>query len=474
MKHHFKTYLLLLFLTAYQTVFSQFLNPQLPIKVAANGRYLEYANGKPFFWMGDTGWQLLHKLSRKDVDLYLETRFQQGFNVIQLVIMPELNGLKTPNKIGEVPILNNDLDKPNEKYFEFVDYVLIKAASLGIYIAMLPSWGDTWDYIPLGEKNLVFTTDKAFRFGKYLGDRYKNQWNIVWIMGGDRNPENMHHYEIINSLVSGLKEGENNKHLITFHPGGDCSSASFFHDEKWLDFNMTQTGHSNRKVPNYLYSLNNYCLTPVKPTIDGEPRYENIPVRFWEINIDSTYRKNPYDMADSLTPHGYFNDYDVRTAAYWSVFSGAFGHTYGNGSVWCFWEKGAYSSIAIRNCWQKEIFSSGSIQMGYLRKLIEKYGLDLLQPDRNVIVNNNFLSIDYIASLRARNGSVLLIYNPVQTKFKVSLKKITGNQVFYAWFNPRNGTITKKLLLKNTGLIEEFEPPQMPNELDWVLVLTNN
>ena len=90
-----------------------------------------------------------------------------------------------------------------------------------------------------------------------------------------------------------------------------------------------------------------------------------------------------------------------------------------------------------------------------------------------MITNNNFLSKDYIASLRAKDGAVVLIYTPVQTRFKVSLKKISGNQVFYAWFNPRNGTITNKLLLKNTELIAEFEPPQTANELDWVLVLTN-
>ena len=105
---------------------------------------------------------------------------------------------------------------------------------------------------------------------------------------------------------------------------------------------------------------------------------------------------------------------------------------------------------------------------------MERYGSDLLQPDRNVITNNTFLSTDYIASLRASNGAVVLIYNPVQTKFKVSLKKISGNQVFYSWFNPRNGTSTDKQLLRNTGLIAEFEPPQTPNELDWVLVLSNS
>lgn len=473
MKHDFKIYLLLFCVTVSQTVFSQFLNPKLPIKVSPNGRYVEYENGKPFFWLGDTGWRLLDKLSREQVDLYLETRYKQGFNVIQLGII-DRSSFRARNKSGEMAIVNNDLDRPNEKYFELLDYVLAKAAGLGIYIAIVPAFGSAWDYIPAGDNKVVFTADKSFRFGKYLGDRYKNQWNIVWIMGGDRNPESTHHYEVINSLVKGLKEGEKVKHLITYHPGGDCSSASFFHDDTWLDFNMTQTGHSDRKVPNYLYSLNNYCLTPVKPTIDGEPRYENIPVRYWEMKVDSSYKKNPYNIPDSLTPDGYFNDYDVRTAAYWSVFSGAFGHTYGNGSVWCFWEKGDYSSIPIRNIWQKEILSAGSFQMGYLRKLIEKYSSDLLQPDRNVITNNNFLSTDYIASLRASNGAVVLIYNPVQTKFKVSLKKISGNQVFYSWFNPRNGTSTDKQLLKNNGFIAEFEPPQTPNELDWVLVLTNS
>ena len=165
MKYQFKTYLLLFFVTVCQTAVSQFLNPKLPIKVAPNGRYLEYENGKPFFWMGDTGWQLLHRLSKKEVDLYLETRYKQGFNVIQLGII-DGSSYKSPNKFGEMPILNNDLDRPNEKYFELLDYVLTKAASLGMYIAILPSWGSTWDYIPEGEKKLHITPDKSFRFGK--------------------------------------------------------------------------------------------------------------------------------------------------------------------------------------------------------------------------------------------------------------------------------------------------------------------
>ena len=138
MKHYFKAYLLLFFVTVYQTALCQFLNPKLPVKVAPNGRYLEYKNGKPFFWMGDTGWDLLHNLSKDKVDLYLETRYKQGFNVIQLGLI-DMNSFKSPNKLGDFPILNNDLDRPNEKYFELLDYVLTKAASLGMYIAILPA-----------------------------------------------------------------------------------------------------------------------------------------------------------------------------------------------------------------------------------------------------------------------------------------------------------------------------------------------
>lgn len=457
------------FITLSTHLFGQFDNPKLPLRVSSNGRSLEYENGKAFFWLGDTGWELLHRLDKSEVNYYLETRARQGFNVIQLVVIPELNGLSTPNRLGDLPLVDFDLGRPNEKYFQFVDYVVDKAASLGLFVAMMPSWGDAWNVQPHSFNRAYFTVENSFAFGKYIGSRYKNQWNIVWVMGGDRNPETSTHYAIIRSEVKGIKEGDGGKHLMTYHPGGDCSSASFFHEDKWLDFNMTQTGHSDRRVPTYLYSLNNYVMNPVKPCLDGEPRYEDLPVKFWEMKLDSSYMKNPYTIADSQTPYGYFNDYDVRTAAYWSVFSGACGHTYGNGSVWCFWQKGVFAPIAIKHSWQKAMNSPGGIQMGYLRTLMEQFGIDKFSPDRNAITNNSFAGQNYNAAIRAKDGSSTLIYSPAGEKFKVSLTKIKEGKVFATWFNPREGLFSKQISIVTSQCIMEFAPPS--KGIDWVLVL---
>ena len=40
--------------------------PQL--KVSENQRFLVYADGKPFFWLGDTAWELFHRLNREEAD----------------------------------------------------------------------------------------------------------------------------------------------------------------------------------------------------------------------------------------------------------------------------------------------------------------------------------------------------------------------------------------------------------------------
>lgn len=50
--------------------------------------------------------------------------------------------VKAPNAYGEKPFVNLDASKPNEAYFKHVDYIVDKAAALGLYIGMLPTWGD--------------------------------------------------------------------------------------------------------------------------------------------------------------------------------------------------------------------------------------------------------------------------------------------------------------------------------------------
>ena len=147
-----------------------------------------YENGDPFFWMADTAWELLHRCDREEVDMYLNKRKEQGFNVIQTVALAELNGLRDPNAYGHLPLINENVDQPNPEYFEHVDYVLEKAQSLDMYIALLPTWGDKLFKNSWGVGPEILNEENAYHYGKWLGERYRSQENIIWIIGGDRNP----------------------------------------------------------------------------------------------------------------------------------------------------------------------------------------------------------------------------------------------------------------------------------------------
>ena len=141
---------LLYFITMTLNGFSQF-------SVSSNKRFL-LKDGKPFFWLGDTGWELFHRLTREEADKYLKRRSEQGFTVIQAVVLAEFDGLHTPDANGDIPLINDDPAKPNEKYFEHVDYIIDKANSYNMNIAVLPTWGDKINKDKWGAGPEIFNT----------------------------------------------------------------------------------------------------------------------------------------------------------------------------------------------------------------------------------------------------------------------------------------------------------------------------
>jgi len=198
--HQFSVVILLLF-------YCFCLNAQ-KLEVHESGRYLVSDDGAPFFWMADTAWELFHRCNREEADLYLSKRASQGFNVIQAVVLAEQDGLNTPNPYGNIPLESFDPIKPNIKYFEHVDYLINKADELGIYIALLPTWGDKLFTESWGTGPEIFNTNNARVFGKWIGDRYRERDNIIWIVGGDRNPrEGSLDEEVWNQMAEGICEG---------------------------------------------------------------------------------------------------------------------------------------------------------------------------------------------------------------------------------------------------------------------------
>ena len=132
--------------------------------ISQNGRFIQHENGDPFFLLADTAWELFHRLTLEEIDLYLDIRRTQGFNVIQAVLISELDGLRTPNAYGLLPLSDMNPDKPNAVYLELIDKVLRLAEKKLMYLAIVPVWGDKIDQV-FGIGPEIFDEANAYSYG---------------------------------------------------------------------------------------------------------------------------------------------------------------------------------------------------------------------------------------------------------------------------------------------------------------------
>jgi hypothetical protein len=414
-------------------------------------RFISQGNSKVFYWLGDTAWELFHRLPREEVDLYLKNRADKGFTVIQAAALAEFDGLTQPNAYGQLPLIDNNPAQPNEAYFKHVDYVIDKAAQYQLFVALLPTWGDKFNK-KWGTGPEVFTPENARIYGEFLGSRYKNK-NVIWMLGGDRNPENEQHYKIIRAMVEGLKAGDEGSRLMTYYPTGNSNSAAFFHQEPWLNINMFQSGQMGRNRQNYVMMRQNNYLFPVKPTLDGGARYENGPIN-WNPEL------------------GYFDDFDVRQAAWWAALSGAAGHTYGSHDVWQFFDPKRNPPISYaRTHWKRSLDLPGAYQMGFLRRLMESHPWWRLMPEQRLIKNDNPEGAAYQIAALSEDGNFMMAYTPYGKPLQIDLSMLKAAPRLIAyWYNPRDGVSIPIGTLKNEGVLE-FKPYAAGPGTDWVLVL---
>ena len=436
------------------------------IRVTENRRYLEFENGKPFLYLGDTAWELFHRLNREEATQYLTNRAQKGFTVIQAVVLAPLDGLTVPNAYGEVPLKDRNPATPNEAYFRHVDYIVDKAEDLGLVIGMLPTWGSYW-----ASGKSIFTPATARQYGRFLGSRYRDK-PIIWILGGDRSVTTDDERAVLDAMAEGLGEGDGGAHLKTFHPIGPGLSSIKLHQAPWLDFNMSQSSHAARDHDNGLYMEHDYALTPAKPTMDGEPRYEGIPVGFYNRGASGMER---------------FDDYDVRQAAYWSLLSGACGFTYGNNNVWQMFRPGvtgpddlarrdlfgeAGSNIGANTPWYEALDHPGAFQMRHVRRLFDSLPFTRLVPDQRIVLNGPTTGGAKIRAARASDGSFVLVYSPRGESVTLDKSLIKAERQREYWYDPRYGTAYAFKDQDSWG-IQTFTPPTSGRGNDWILVLTD-
>ncbi len=395
--------------------------------VSANNRYLVHEDGTPFFWLGNTAWLLPERLNREEAEYFLDNERKAGFNVEQVQV---LNAIPTYNVYGHAA--NNaefDFSTVSQKgvygYWEHLDYIVGVAEANGIYIAMDCIWGSMVD---------LMDVKKAEALGSFLGARYRDCPNIIWMIGGDIRGDKSP--EVWDALARAIRKQDPN-HVMTFHPRGRTTSAWWFNDREWLDFNMFQSGHrrygqrngdgdytiaENTEEDNWRYVDMSLEKGPVKPVLDGEPSYEDIP----------------QGLHDFSAPR--WADHDVRRYAYWAVFAGAFGHTYGHNSVMQFIRPGLMASYAADKPWWDALRDPGYNQMKYLKWLMLALPFTERVADQGVVAGQNGERYDRVIATRGED--YLLVYNYSGKPMSVDLGRISGSRKNVWWMDPSDGSLT--------------------------------
>jgi hypothetical protein len=218
---------------------------------------------------------------------------------------------------------------------------------------------------------------------------------------------------------------------------------------------MIQSSHGALDHDNGLFVEHDYALEPARPTLDAEPRYEQIPVGFYFRDHDR---------------HRRFDDDDVRQAAYWALLAGACGHTYGNNNVWQMWRPGQESKIQADVPWWEAIEDPGARQMGLLRRLFESRPFTLLVPDHELVVEGPAGFGAKVRAARARDGSFAFVSSPMGERFTVDKRAIADPRVREIWYDPRYGVARHFHTTDNTGF-QTYTPPTSGRGEDWVLIL---
>lgn len=430
------------------------------LAVHPDGHYLMTSEGKPFFWLGDTAWELFHRLNREEAVRYLDNRAKLGYNVVQAVCLAELDGVDTPDAYGHLPLVDRDPSRPavaegpDDDYWDHVDFVVREANRRGIYVAMLPTWGRWW------KKDCIFTPERAAVYGEWLGRRYRDA-GLVWVLGGDRPVETDAERAIIEAMAAGLRRGDGGAHLVSFHPNGGAASSRYFPGGAPLDFHMRQNGHTIDYPQNpderYAGTLSDWRRSPAKPVIDAEPVYEGHPVAF-----------QPDRQGHTVAA-------DIRRAFYWDVFNGAFGHTYGHHSIWQMYDRGRGPVNRPLMTWSEALDEPGARQLGLAKKLFESRAFFTRVPAPEIIVASSPASLvpgagtRRFAATRDSDGSFAMVYAPVGRPFKVDLSCIRAPRCRVAWFDPRTGE-ERDVRYVEPSHVHEFTPPAPGELLDWVLV----
>jgi hypothetical protein len=413
--------------------------PHYPLKLSSDGKYIVDQENRPFFINGDTAWSLIAQLSQSEAEIYLSDRARKGFNLIVVNLIEHKFAANAPaNQAGQAPFnVPGDFSSPNEQYFAHADWIIKKAAEKNITVLLAPLYlgyqcGNEGWCSEVKKSSLASIRN----YGRYLGKRYKDFGNIIWLVGGDADPQAHGVAQNLRELVAGIQEFDKN-HMFTAHNAREQSAADVWPNEPWLTINNVYTQSEAYRV-----AIAQFDRPGSKPLFLIEGVYEN---------------------EHNSTPSG------LRRQAYWTILSGGVaGHIFGNCPIWHF-NAPSGSGFCGGRSWRSHLDSEGSITLSHIGRLFGSRAFYSLLPDRShTVLTDGFHSGANLAvAARASDGSTIIAYIPTGRTVTIDLSQVTGPTARVWWFNPRTAATV------SIGTYSADGPRlfRTPDAEDWVVVV---
>ena len=313
------------------------------LRMSEDGRHFEHADGKPFFWLGDTWWKCLSKrMTWEGFQELTADRAAKEFNVVHIVCgaYPDENHFQErwKNEAG-FPYHRKDFSEVNPEYFDYADRRIRHLVENGIVPAIVGGWGRA-------DCNIMELVgiDGMKRHWRYLIARY-GAFPTIWITGGEsRGPD-------WTETAKYVRATDYFDRPITMHPQGGASGRGSVTDESAVNFDMLQTGHGGWPLAERVIPLlkQAYDREPAMPVIIGEHSYEQ---------------------------HMQTGFADVQRYVFWSsTLSGSAGLTYGAAGIWHAGVEGdpGLTHLYDRTTWKEGMRFAGSTQLGWSKELLLEF-----------------------------------------------------------------------------------------------------
>ena len=426
-----------------------------PLALSENQRYLIDQQQKPFLIKEFSAWGLIQALSEKDEAAFLDSIKKKGFNTVMVSIIsnaPSQMGGNPPYWQGISPFLVKwDFATPNEIYFQHVDRFFKMAEQKGIFVLAVPCYLGYRDDPSQGWSDEVLNPSndslKMLQYGTFLGKRYQNAPNLLWVAGGDNNAEGKY-FPYIKNLITGIKSS-GDKHLWTGH----------------FDTNLAVYWSTDNPLYADQMDIDGLYVWTESVMFEKGPQYRSAIQQYKKgkmiIQLDQSYEHDVPHYADNE------NYQWIRRKNYGGLLSGCAGTSFSAGQI----DNQCYS---FKN-WKPLMNTQGMREVAHCLRLFDALPWHKLVPDTStdIILSDRlaqFGSRDFICAARATDGSFYVMYLPKGQPFEINVKKISGKPMRMHWYNPRTG-VALKIGVADTKERFGVAPP---SEEDWVLVFDND